>query len=236
MVYSIAIVDDEKDQMEIMENYIAQYFRENGGEYTISKFFDGIELVKGYAPVYDIVFLDIEMEKLNGYSAAKKIRQTDENTAIIFVTRLARFALKGYEVSALDFMVKPLAYSTFASKMKRIQAYADKNRKKVISVNAENGTVYLEEKDIYYVEVVSHYIIYHTAKGIFKEWGALKNVMERLSDEKFKMCNRCYIVNLRYVKAIKDNAVVVGTDELIISRYKKKEFIEAVASFLGGMQ
>ena len=233
MKYAIAMVDDEKEQTEITSEYIRRYFEENGGEYTLSVFYDGADFIKDYSPIYDIVFLDIEMNRRNGYDTAKIIRKTDESTAIVFVTRLARYALKGYEVSALDFIVKPMKYPSFAQKMKRFLAYVDGNRKKIVSVNGENGAVYFDENEISYVEVVSHYLIYHTVRGDFREWGTLKDLSKRLSEDKFKMCNRCYIVNLRYVRGIKDNIVTVGDNELIISRYKRKDFIEAVASFWG---
>lgn len=113
---SIAIVDDDTEDILTLERHIARYFAEKGGEYGIASFYDGSELMRDYAPKYDIVFLDIDMEKLNGMAAAKRIRDTDEHTAIVFVTRMAKYAIKGYEVSALDFIVKPVEYGSFALK------------------------------------------------------------------------------------------------------------------------
>ena len=107
-MYSIAIVDDDGNDISLLKSAIERYFKENGGDYRIAEFHDGSELMADYAPRYDIVFLDIDMKQLDGMAAAKRIRRTDGGTAIIFVTRMAKYAIKGYEVSALDFIVKPV--------------------------------------------------------------------------------------------------------------------------------
>lgn len=230
---SIAIVDDDKEDIRTLERHISQYFAEKGGEYGIASFYDGSELMRDYAPKYDIVFLDIDMEKLNGMAAAKRIRDTDERTAIIFVTRMAKYAIKGYEVSALDFIVKPVEYNSFALKFKRALDYVERNQKKFIEIKLDGSAAYIDMSEIRYVEILNHYLIYHTERGDFKVLGALKSVAEQLPADSFCMCNRCFLVNLRYVRGIGKNTATVGDDELVISRYKRKEFVEALTRFWG---
>lgn len=232
-MYSIAIVDDDNKDIRALRIMLERYFKENGGEYGIAEFHDGSELMSDYSPKYDIVFLDIDMKELNGMAAAKRIRMTDESTAIIFVTRMAKYAIKGYEVSALDFIVKPLDYYSFALKIKRALNYVAANRKKLIELKVGSDIQYVDENDIKYVETLSHYLIYHTVKGDFKLLGSLKSAAEQLSAESFVLCNRCYLVNMRYVAEISENAVRVGDDMLIISRYRRKEFMKALAKFWG---
>ena len=232
-MYSIAIVDDDNKDIRALRIMLERYFRENEGEYCIAEFHYGSELMSDYSPKYDIVFLDIDMKELNGMAAAKRIRMTDESTAIIFVTRMAKYAIKGYEVSALDFIVKPLDYYSFALKIKRALNYVAANRKKLIELKVGSDIQYVDENDIKYVETLSHYLIYHTVKGDFKLLGSLKSAAEQLSAESFVLCNRCYLVNMRYVTEISENAVRVGDDMLIISRYRRKEFMKALAKFCG---
>lgn len=232
-MYSIALVDDDKEDRETLKAYIARYFNENGGEYAVAEFADGSELLTNYAPKYDIVFLDIDMEKLNGMAAAKKMRATDESTAIIFVTRMAKYAIKGYEVSALDFIVKPVEYYSFALKIKRALDYCDANRKNYVHLKVSGNEVFINEADITYVETLGHYLIYHTKKGEHKILGTLKSAEEALSPGNFALCNRCYLVNLRYVVSIAGNILSLGDEELVISRYKRKSFIEALAGYWG---
>ena len=232
-MYSIAIVDDDGNDISLLKSAIERYFKENGGDYRIAEFHDGSELMADYAPRYDIVFLDIDMKQLNGMAAAKRIRRTDDGTAIIFVTRMAKYAIKGYEVSALDFIVKPVDYFSFALKMKRALAYVETNRKKPVMLKMGADAEYVYETEIKFVETLSHYLIYHTVRGDFKLLGSLKSATEQLSPETFILCNRCYLVNMRYVTEVKDNIVFIGDEQLIISRYRRKEFMEALAKFWG---
>ena len=173
------------------------------------------------------------MKQLDGMAAAKRIRMTDDGTAIIFVTRMAKYAIKGYEVSALDFIVKPVDYFSFVLKMKRALAYVETNRKKPVMLKMGADAEYVYETEIKYVETLSHYLIYHTVRGDFKLLGSLKSATEQLSPETFILCNRCYLVNMRYVTEVKDNIVFIGDEQLIISRYRRKEFMEALAKFWG---
>ena len=232
-MYSIAIVDDDGNDISLLKSAIERYFKENGGDYRIAEFHDGSELMADYAPRYDIVFLDIDMKQLNGMAAAKRIRRTDDGTAIIFVTRMAKYAIKGYEVSALDFIVKPVDYFSFALKMKRALAYVETNRRKPVMLKMGADAEYVYETEIKFVETLSHYLIYHTVRGDFKLLGSLKSATEQLSPETFILCNRCYLVNMRYVTEVKDNIVFIGDEQLIISRYRRKEFMEALAKFWG---
>lgn len=232
-MYSIAIVDDDSNDIRALKEMLERYFKESGEDYCLAEFHDGSELMLDYSPKYDIVFLDIDMKELNGMAAAKRIRMTDEGTAIIFVTHMAKYAIKGYEVSALDFIVKPLDYYSFALKIKRALGYVDANRKKLVVLKTGAGTRYIDENDIKYVETLSHYLVYHTVKGDFTLLGTLKSAAEQLSAESFILCNRCYLVNMRYVAEISENAVRVGDDMLIISRYRRKEFMDALAKFWG---
>ena len=136
-------------------------------------------------------------------------------------------------MSALDFIVKPVDYFSFALKMKRALAYVETNRKKPVMLKMGADAEYVYETEIKYVETLSHYLIYHTVRGDFKLLGSLKSATEQLSPETFILCNRCYLVNMRYVTEVKDNIVFIGDEQLIISRYRRKEFMEALAKFWG---
>lgn len=236
-MYSIAIVDDEKEQTQDIQKHIDRFFSENGGSASVKIFFDGKELLEKYTGEFDLVFLDIDMPEINGLSAAHKIREKDSSTAIIFVTRMARYAIKGYEVGALDFIVKPVDYYSFALKMKRAVTYVDKNAKSKITLRLQDSVVCLDAGDITYVETFNHNLIYHVAGGgqSYKVWGSLKTATQQLEKTGlFAACNRCYLVNLRHVKSVSGNAALVDNEQLIISRYKRKEFIERLAEYFGG--
>lgn len=120
---NVAIAEDEREQREILKRCLKRYGSEQGEAFSVSEFSDGAELVNLYRAQFGLVFLDIEMERMDGMEAAEIIRKTDSATAIIFVTRLAHLAVRGYDVGALDFIVKPVSYESFAMKMRRAVAY-----------------------------------------------------------------------------------------------------------------
>ena len=116
---AIAVVDDDAEARELLGGYITRFAGERGTDAQITGFTDAAELLHHYKPDYDIIFLDIEMAQVDGIKAAQVIRETDPSTVIIFVTNMAQLAIKGYEVEALDFVVKPVDYFSFDMVMRK---------------------------------------------------------------------------------------------------------------------
>lgn len=232
-MYKIAIVDDEQESVARLKGHLSRFFEENSGMYRVSVFTDGAELLKDYKPFYDIIFLDIQMDQVNGVRTAKKIRETDERTVIIFVTRMIKYAALGYDIGVNNFIVKPVEYHVFAVKMRKALAQVEFFSDKFIYIQQKSGSVALREDEILYIETLKHYVYYHTKNGEFKVLGTLKQVKESLSAHKFKECSRYYIVNLRHVTAVNQREVTVGGKQLLISRNRKREFLESVAAFWG---
>ena len=98
----LAIVEDEQLYIDQLTEYIHRYEAEKKLKFKISVFSDGAEIVEDYKGVYDIIFLDIQMKFMNGMDAAEKIRELDPNVVIIFITNMTQYAVRGYEVDALD--------------------------------------------------------------------------------------------------------------------------------------
>ena len=116
----VAVVDDEKVCTDTLTEYLKRYEKQTGEKIAVSAFNQSIDFVSDYRPEYDVIFLDIEMPLLNGLQSAKKIRAMDDVVCIVFVTNMAQYAIKGYEVQAFDFVVKPIKYDAFRLKMKKI--------------------------------------------------------------------------------------------------------------------
>lgn len=233
-MYTIAVVDDEKEQTDKILGYLNRYFDENGADgkqFTPFVYRDGKELLEGYEPKYDVIFLDVEMADVDGLNAARLIRERDEKTAIIFITRMANYAIRGYEVNALDFMVKPVDYYQFSIKLKKALRFVELNREKLIKIENNGDVRWLNASEICYLEIQNHSLIFHLQDEEIKTWGSLKNVAEQLENEGFAYCNRCYLVNLRFVTGIAKNDCILGNDVLAISKYKKKEFAAELARF-----
>lgn len=233
MIYIAVLEDNEKDRAMIAE--ALKYVEEKENVSFSIKFFpNAMSFFVEAKYNYDIVLFDIEMPEMNGLEAAKKFRSINKCAVILFVTNMAQYALEGYQVNALDFIIKPIQKYEFALKMNRTISNTQKQTEKSILVGSEGETYVIPIRDICYIEVQGHYIIYHTLEAKYSEYSTLKDAEKKISNTSFVRCNRCYLVNLRFVRSIKKDIVVVNGDELIISRPQKKQFINALSDFISG--
>ena len=230
----IAIAEDDPAYLATLEEYLDRYRRENGLETEVTAFPDGLALTEGYRPVYDLLLLDIEMPNLDGMSAAERIRAVDPAVVMIFITNMAQYAIKGYEVDALDYVLKPVSYAAFAFKMKKALAMIRRREGAGVVIHMAGGLRRMSADEIRYVEVVSHKLYLHTLDGVFSVPGTLRDMEVQLEEQHFVRCNKCYLVNLRHVREVRQNTVDVGGEQLLISRPRKKEFLQALTDYLGG--
>ena len=233
-MYRVAIVEDERGFVEELKSYLKQYEQENGQEFEVSVFYDGAEILENYTPKYDLILLDIEMPKVNGMDAAEKIRETDENVVLMFITNMAQYAIRGYSVGALDFVMKPITYYTFSMKMKRALKRVQKRELPAILLTLSDGVKKLEVRQIYYLEVQNRLLHYHTEEGEFVVRGTLQSAENALPANVFAKCNHWYLVNLMHVTAVRKNTAMVGPFELEISRRNRTGFLKALAEYMGG--
>ena len=235
-MYHIAIVEDEIEFVEQLIEYLHQFEKENKIEFMVSVFHDGEDILKDYKNEYDAIFLDIEMPKVNGMDAAEQIRDMDDDVVIMFITNMAQYAIQGYSVGALDFVMKPINYYTFSMKLKRVLRRVEKKEKEQQSIilHLPDGMKKLDIRHIYYVEVQNRMLYYYTSKGTFSVKGTLQSVETQLGNESFAKCNHWYLVNLKHVKEVRKNIAVVGCYEVEISRRNKTAFLKALTEYLGG--
>ena len=211
---NLAVVDDEQSSVDLLCSYLSRFCRANQLEYRVKTFQSGGTFLWSYAPVYDAIFLDIEMDSINGMDIARRIRKSDENTIIIFVTQLAQYAVEGYQVDALDFMVKPLEYYNFELVMRKAVRRLRQRRPQTVVLQTEDGMTVLSSEQILYVEVLDHYITYHTAERQYTRKGTLADAEQQLDPRKFYRCSRCYLANLRHISAVGKDSITVGGQEI----------------------
>lgn len=230
----IAIVDDEMEARDTLYSYCRKLAVKIHEELEITLYSRGSELVERYDD-YDLIFLDIDMPEEDGISLAKKIRKIDNEVILIFVTNMAQMAIKGYEVRALDFIVKPINYYSFTLKIRSAVDMINSRKNRNIVVNSEGVIRKISTNDLFYIEVSGHYLFYHTSAGIVRQKESLRKVEEKLKDISFKRCNNCYLVNLKHVTCVNKDDIEVAGNWLKISRPKKKEFLQALANYMGGI-
>ena len=226
----IAVVEDQQEVRDELCRFIRQYAAENSLQVEVLPIEDGAVIAEHYEPGYDIIFMDVEMPGLDGFGAAEKIRAVDADAVLVFVTNMAQYAIKGYEVDALDYVLKPVNYYQFCTKLSRaVQRVQRRRGGQVVLQLAGGGMQVLSTGDIYYLETHDRLLWYHTTKGEFSVRASLASAEKQLAQYHFSRCNQCYLVNLQYVKAVENDFVHINTDRLEISRRQRAAFLTAVA-------
>lgn len=232
----IAIVEDEELYVKQIGEYVERYGRENRVEISTIVFGDGAEIVKDYKNVYDIILFDIAMPRVDGMAAAGRIRELDEDVVIVFITNMPQYAVRGYEVGALDFMVKPITYPLFSMRLGRAIGRARKRSDEQILLSVGGSVKRIGVRHIYYVEVQNKMLHYHTDEGEYVLRGTMQGALSELGRHHFVRCNYWYVVNLMHVSEVKKDTVVVAGEELAVSRRNKTAFLAALTEYMGGGQ
>lgn len=187
----------------------------------------------------DLVFLDINMPQLNGIEFAKII---PPSVRIIFTTAYDNYAVEGFRVNALDYLLKPISYEEFLAAGKRALQWADLNSRKAenessatnqeyIIVKSEYKLMQIAVKDILYIEGLKDYVKIYT-EGSDKSIMTLismKALERSLPSQRFMRVHRSYIVNLSKIRVIERNRIVFGKAVIPISESYKQAFADYIA-------
>ena len=230
----IAIVEDDESCAQQLQEYIDRWCQETGVEAQATHFPDGMEIAEDYRPVWDVILMDIEMPHLDGMSAARRIRDMDPAVVLIFITNMARFAIKGYEVDALDFVLKPVKYPQFALKLKKAAGIAARRVRRYILVTVDGVGQRVAADEITYIEVINHQLRIHTLGPTYAVRGSLQDMEVQLTGLPFVRCSHSFLVNLANVTGVRKGTLLVPGQEIPISRPKQKEVLQLLSDYMGG--
>lgn len=233
-MYYIAIVEDTEEDAKALRDHLDRYAAERRESFQVTRFRSGEDLLRDYRPIYQLILMDIDLPGITGMAAAEELRKLDRVTALMFTTNLSQYAVKGYEVGALDYLLKPIDYLSFSMKLQRALAMIQRSGAAYLAVPVKDGMIKLNIASIYYVEIITHQLIWHCADGVYCSRGVMKDVGERLLTYQFARCNNSYLVNLRHVTALRGDEITVGGDVIRISRPRKKAFLQALTNYMGG--
>ncbi|MCR5515497.1 MAG: LytTR family DNA-binding domain-containing protein [Lachnospira sp.] len=231
---NIALVENDSDDAKTFCEIAGEFFSQNNEQYKINVYTSAEVFLHNYSHQYQMIFMDIELDGMNGMDAAHKLREIDTDVLLIFLTNLAHYAIAGYEVNAADYILKPLSANAFSLKMPKVMAIIKQQSKKTITVLSKGEMHTFTTDELYFVEILSHRLYYHTVSGVYDSRGTISDAEEDLYPYHFRRCNNSYLVNLKFVSSIEGNDVKVGPNVLPISRPKKKIFINELTNYLGG--
>lgn len=236
-MFSIVICDDEQPFIDQLKSLLERYEKETGKTFAYHIFRDGSELIADYRPEYDLIFMDIRMEKLDGLKTAEKLRRMDSTVGLMFVTSLPQYVWKGYEFGAFNYLLKPLKYGRLKMELDRFFTHYQGKEEPSLSFSNENGKYKVLYKNLRYAETQKRNVLLHfdgQEQVIHKN---MKWVSSLLGTQPcFCRCHASFIVNLAYVKGVENLEAVLTTGERIpISQPKRKEFMEQLAGYWGDL-
>ena len=229
----IAVVEDDPVFTESIKKYLDEYFSTKTEKAQCFFYQNGQSFLNEISDAKDILFLDINLPDYKGMDLSQTIREKDKNIIIIFATELSKYAINGYSVGAFDFLLKPIVYGQFRVVLDRAMASILRKEAHPLVLKSKDGLIKVKPKDIRYVEVINHQLVYHTVNGDISTYGQLSSVEGSLVSQGFIRCNKFYLVNLAYIDSIEGYNLFVHGEALQISHRKRKEVLEAMASYLG---
>lgn len=233
-MFKIAVAEDEEEFAEELRNYLSAYEKETGERFSITFYKDGDELVQNYQNQFDLILMDIQMKFMNGMCAAEEIRTKDSSVVIIFITNMTQYAVRGYEVDAMDYILKPVKYFTFSQKLQKALDRIRQQRKIFLSVAIKGRMYKIPIEELLYIESRGHTLNYHTQKEIISVRANISDMPQELRKYGFSQINKGCIVNMKYVDTVMNGDCFLNGEVLPIARNRKKTFMDELTKYISG--
>ena len=230
----IAVVDDEAAMREQLLAYIARFGSENGLEFTTAAFPSGDTFLESFESGWDIILFDIDMPGTNGIDTARQVRSADELVTILFITNVAQYAINGYEVDAVDYVIKPIGYYDFALKFTKALRRAGRNGRSRLLLDTTGGQIAVDVNEILYVEAKGHYLLYKTEKADHFVRGSLSEHEKSLKPYHFERVQKSFLVNLARIENIKTAEVIVGGAAIPTGKLYRETLMKAYMRYIKG--
>ena len=173
---------------------------------------------------YDIIFLDIKMDRINGMELARLIRKTNKNIPIVFTTNMKEYVIQGYTVSAMHYLIKPVKKETCFQCLNKVLKNRKERKYYIINDIDVEKIVKIPTTEIIYITMHSHTATMITTKKEYEFRKTISQILTELDDKLFVKCHKSYIINIRHVESISKNFVYMSNDkEIPIGRNIAKE-------------
>jgi DNA-binding LytR/AlgR family response regulator len=226
---SCIIVDDEPVARKILHEFVEQVpFMDLQGKFE--------NAIKAEAflknNIVDIIFLDIEMPKVSGLQLLQK---THIESIVILTTAFSQYALEGYELDVIDYLLKPFAFSRFLKAVQKAKDYytlkhlaAATLQPSYIFIKSDKRIEKIELNDILYAESVGNYVSIYTAGKKIQAYLTMKSLESQLPLNEFIKIHQSYLVNASKIDAIEGNEINVGSRSLPMSRNYRETVMKII--------
>ncbi len=236
-MFNIAICDDEETFIIDLKENLMRYAAESGKEFCFFIYHDGSELLHEYRSEYDLIFMDIKMEKLNGLKTAEEIRRMDSTVGLIFLTSLKQYVWRGYEYGAVNYLLKPAKYGVLKMELDRYFSRYQGKDEPYLSFQNNSGKYKVLYKNLCYGETNKRNVMLHFEGQEQVIYKSMKEIAALLSGHPAFACpHQSFIVNLSYVKGVEGLELVLTSGQRIpVSQPKRKDFMMKLADYWGDM-
>lgn len=226
----VAICDDESFFRDELRSLLLKYNPLSEKISSIDEFPDGNELLKSKTE-YDIIFLDYQMDDINGLETASALRRKNCTSSIVFVTAFPQYAIDAFEVNTFRYLIKPISYDKLVCAIedyrKTIKNFTN------FKANIDGKISYISSKDVIYFEAVGKSCVIRLKNSVVHRADTLSNVLKEFPQEYFFRVHRTYVVNLFYIDFIKGYEITfVNGEKAVISKRNFHNFMKAYKDFL----
>lgn len=225
-MFSIAVCDDEVIECCNMAKRIKEIMDEMKMPCIIRRFRSGEELLQ--APEsFDIIFLDIIMQDMDGMKTAQLLRKKVSDKILIFVSSSRNYVFEAYDVEAFQYMVKPVDDRKLKSVLKKVVCKTESRSQEFIIVSRERQKKKLFLDDIYYFEIWGRIVEVHGTEGVFSYYGQIGELENKLWDNGFFRCHKSYLINLKHVDGYnRQEAVLENGEKIVIAKRRYEAFCQ----------
>ena len=230
---NIAIIEDSGQELSLLERCLQSYLSSRQVYRVIDTYTSGEAFLENWpSKSYDLVFLDILMEGISGIEVARKIRETDSECLLIFISSSKEYALQGFEVRAFDYLLKPLSEERFQKTMDLCQNELAKHIR-YIEVKESRTLVKIPLNEIIYTDYYNHYIQIHTAARLIRSYQQFDVFSPLLlCYPQFLCCYRNCIVNMDHVDSVDKHDFVMENGERVhITRGNRNSIYQQYADY-----
>jgi DNA-binding LytR/AlgR family response regulator len=229
---TVAIVDDEAAQIELLSQLVAAWAKERSQAVRVSGFLGSaaFEFALADAGAFDILLLDVQMPGTDGMELARRLRASGHNAQIVFISGFAEWLPQGYDVDALNYLLKPVKQPQLFSVLDKAAERVAREPRYVL-LNADGEVQKQDVDSIVYAEAFSHYIELHTLNAVLTLRMPMKE-LEILLGEGFLRCHRSYLAGVRHIMSIsRCDVTLTGGVKLPLARSMYNAANEAFISY-----
>ena len=231
----IAVCDDET----VIREQIQQFVRKKVPDSHIETYAAGEELLAANK-IFDLVFLDIQMEGINGMDAARALRAKKAETILIFITGLKEYVFEAFDVSAFHYLLKPLEEKKLDGVLERALKELNRRKtqeKKQLLIQTRSRHYNLDQSTIFYLESRGKKVEIHTLGETIEVYASISRLEEQLGNS-FYRCHRGYLVNLAHITEYRTDRIRLSNgDDVYLAKERYLSFVKTYMRYLqdGGM-